>query len=1789
MFPTFISILDIQSWWEVPSIAHFCSLFRTAFNLLDFDIEDLEEALLTDGTEETSWLQELIVRLLSGCLPNNEISTFNYQMFLRRLFRQKCQEHDRYNPFNTDCDFTLLPLRTKVDILHALCDFRLDAEDVLDQLKNLEADSLRVEPLGYDKIDSAYWYFYGTRLYREDFEKKNNKKKAVWQVICFTEEDWFQLTKKFKSSNVKNERALYHTLSKNFLPELPRLFKEKERQARRRLLENQPSRTSDRGRKSDTETVENKDQQRDLQEEKPPKEEKVKECTPEGDASKVETRHEMASKKKTKSKQRKPSVSDSSDKESNTSKRKKSRTQEDTPPVIVKPTVGRQTNNSLSALDGQIVIQGAAPAPSHKKKLKTSQVFQQTDEDLEVGMHKILDFVKNNDDAWPFLDPVEEEYAPNYYSIIRRPMDLTKMEEKLDQGLYKNFDKFKSDFQLIVNNCRLYNGVENEYTEMVDNLVKVFEKATEKYLDQISSSDEEIAVENLNSNEEKNVKPIKGKKKPPDSPPRSRSKPALAAQSKKKERSISEESVKSLPDEEVEKPVKKSKKSERDVKKEVHNKHVEKEDKKKDRDIKKPQPKGESKERSPPRSIKEDAKKSKKEKQRSRDKKNKKKGRKRKRTPTPSSSRTPTPSPARSALSTPPPSSPEPLPEPREDSYAPADPPKPFSSTFPWEFSEEPPPSSPEHLPISFGGFKPNKHNKSLRDTIEKLKANTASYDSYDEQRDEVKENRGKVLGNKEKQQQQAKQSAIDALSLATEQTLKDINKWLDDTPKFADFSSASNSPSYLALDDFDLVTGTNKIEAKIPSTLPLPKKDSPAPAKKKQPSKLFGKRREVQRTIDRLQPGKSKGNLITNIAPAIPKTEDVFPIAKIKDTKNSLIVKTDGNAPKLSLGSVLDSFGKHKFAGEEKPGEERPKTPEKVIPKETPPPDEEAAPSGGPTPNLSAWFKAFGAPKPPQKKADSKEEEVAPPNETSPKSDQQVTRQRRISTGSSQSERSSFSQDLDSPRVGMEERGAYPAPYPSPLNNGASPPVNSPNRSPYPPFNGGQMRVGFYQDTVSSSKSSPADSPYYHVYAPNTTSYGSSYTGTSPYYTHATPTYSSTNPTPPYNMESGSSAYYDTSKIMNYTANSPASSQNSPAAQPQMSPHSPVVHLPQTSPSVHSPSVHSPSVHSHSSHSPAQSLHSPGMGVASPGVGVASPGVVVVNSPGVQHSPMALNSPATPQENDKEVPHIPPTVVQHQQPPPAFPVKKRVLLDNSERELTSQFAQLQEEITNRTLQQLQQEPISSPRQSQQQLVAQPSVKMPPQTSPQQPPHQMTASEHKQPLPEQIRSDMMPEVGVAKPSMGVPYPEVTTAATVQFNAGYGSREASYGFNVPASRSLPTAANHQQKFDMSKFTNMGYSGPEVNFSRALQQQYELNYARTTVQSAISQASQLLSSQPLSMSQPVASTVASLPGYQKSVATNQQQAHASYHQPGRGTVDSVAERLAAQVQQDVGGYNKQDTRNTYNSPSLELEQALGLSRGLSNMMAGLQSGSNPYYTDKSHMFNMGYGQQQQQAMQHHHQQQPQQQGIYRQMAVPDVQSHELKSGPQGGQVTQERKLRKKKAALAKADVTSMTAGNVPTAQVAPNPPHAFQSYAGLKATGPPPSAQLDSAIASLKTASSVPGSAFNFGISGSGLPEGYPNLLDDFRPPSNYFMGGANAAKPPGQSAFLNPVHQGRAGGYPPPLGGAFMDTSSQLYQHYLQAGVLNQGLLGAGGYPPGYHHALASMRQPYDTMTRPSWL
>lgn len=155
------------------------------------------------------------------------------------------KEYNIENTFNSDVDFQSLPLRTKIINLHLLCDIRLDSPDVQQIFGRLESESLRVEPLGYDSNGSTYWYFYGTRLYREDRCTVGQQKRAgqssqqntadtVWQVICFTEEDWNNLVIKLEKTRNKKERALLNILKENFLPQIPRLFKKKELLRRRK-------------------------------------------------------------------------------------------------------------------------------------------------------------------------------------------------------------------------------------------------------------------------------------------------------------------------------------------------------------------------------------------------------------------------------------------------------------------------------------------------------------------------------------------------------------------------------------------------------------------------------------------------------------------------------------------------------------------------------------------------------------------------------------------------------------------------------------------------------------------------------------------------------------------------------------------------------------------------------------------------------------------------------------------------------------------------------------------------------------------------------------------------------------------------------------------------------------------------------------------------------------------------------------------------------------------------------------------------------------------------------------------------------------------------------------------------------------------------------------------------------------------------------------------------------------------------------------------------------------------
>jgi len=180
------TIEEIQSWPEVPSIAHFCSLFGDTFDLLEFEIEELEKGFLVVGSpdDHIQLVPQLLVKLLVGCIPGYKykVDVTNVGRYLQQFFQTQQEEAEEDgvemhidNPFEDEEDFSELSVKDKVRVLRQLTQFRLEVEDASDKIRNIDPESLRVEPLGEDHLGTTYWYFYGTRLYKEVNPNKMKK------------------------------------------------------------------------------------------------------------------------------------------------------------------------------------------------------------------------------------------------------------------------------------------------------------------------------------------------------------------------------------------------------------------------------------------------------------------------------------------------------------------------------------------------------------------------------------------------------------------------------------------------------------------------------------------------------------------------------------------------------------------------------------------------------------------------------------------------------------------------------------------------------------------------------------------------------------------------------------------------------------------------------------------------------------------------------------------------------------------------------------------------------------------------------------------------------------------------------------------------------------------------------------------------------------------------------------------------------------------------------------------------------------------------------------------------------------------------------------------------------------------------------------------------------------------------------------------------------------------------------------------------------------------------------
>jgi len=120
------------------------------------------------------------------------------------------------------------------------------------------------------------------------------------------------------------------------------------------------------------------------------------------------------------------------------------------------------------------------PPSDLKTKVKPPSIANKDPEaqaELKQHLQNVLNQVKSHNAAWPFIEPVDPQKtgAVDYYEVIKNPIDLKTIQDRLDIGWYYiTKDIFIADVRRMVENCYHYNGKHHYVSELGGQLEKFF-------------------------------------------------------------------------------------------------------------------------------------------------------------------------------------------------------------------------------------------------------------------------------------------------------------------------------------------------------------------------------------------------------------------------------------------------------------------------------------------------------------------------------------------------------------------------------------------------------------------------------------------------------------------------------------------------------------------------------------------------------------------------------------------------------------------------------------------------------------------------------------------------------------------------------------------------------------------------------------------------------------------------------------------------------------------------------------------------------------------------------------------------------------------------------------------------------------------------------------------------------------------------------------------------------------------------------------------------------------------
>ncbi|XP_052183558.1 DDT domain-containing protein DDR4-like [Diospyros lotus] len=252
--PSLLPRWSVRSMWQLASVLNFLNVFRSLLNIkVEFSAEEFETALISPNNT----LAEIHIPLLKAIPPITRMA-LGHNTWITVLCRKlrdwwywvaegelpivasQGAEVEAYN--------TLDP-GVRVVILKALCDIRVEQEDIRNYIDNsvkhgVQLSAFRKERIGGDSYGISYWYeddpSIGHRLYREirKVEVKKVKGKNVqpipnssylWEAVATNLDEFQDVSEKLFSSKNRTEVSVGKKLKNDMLPEIEKVHKRRER------------------------------------------------------------------------------------------------------------------------------------------------------------------------------------------------------------------------------------------------------------------------------------------------------------------------------------------------------------------------------------------------------------------------------------------------------------------------------------------------------------------------------------------------------------------------------------------------------------------------------------------------------------------------------------------------------------------------------------------------------------------------------------------------------------------------------------------------------------------------------------------------------------------------------------------------------------------------------------------------------------------------------------------------------------------------------------------------------------------------------------------------------------------------------------------------------------------------------------------------------------------------------------------------------------------------------------------------------------------------------------------------------------------------------------------------------------------------------------------------------------------------------------------------------------------------------------------------------------------------